>query len=171
VPDPEDNADDETTDSLAWDAFFVKGTSLVTRTQRFRIARLGGWFEWRYAGRSERKAAGSNINSLLVLDRITKVAVVGGREEEVRTPVAWFVRGADTRTPGSSGSSAGNGGRLMIDVHEWETDDTSKRGREENTEMVVITVVTTAIMMLKKEVDRRRTHQFMVMAAASGGGH
>jgi hypothetical protein len=145
-----------------WDTFLVQSTSLVSRSQRIRNTRLGT-FEWRYASRGERKVL--NANSLLVCERVVRVAVAGGmKEEEVRRPVAMLVRSDETRSPGSSASSAGNGGRLLVDLGAWDEADKTER------EMVVVMVVTTALVMLKKEVDRRRAAQIAIMASAGTGG-
>jgi len=148
----------------AYDIFPIESRGLLTRAQKLKT-RLGA-FEWRYATRKERKAAGAD--SLLVLDRVVRVFRAGGAaEEEQRTPVARLVRSAGLRSPGSSPSSAGNGGRLLIDLTSWSGDDAAKRDRE----MAEVLVVTTCVSMLKKEVDRRRAQQMAVMmAAASGGG-
>ncbi|KAB5585806.1 hypothetical protein GE09DRAFT_1210394 [Coniochaeta sp. 2T2.1] len=137
----------------AWDTFPLVSTSLLSRAQRLQRTRLGT-FEWRYASRSERKEL--KANSVLVLEKIVKVAVAGGKEEEVRRTVAMLVRNEETRTPGSSASTAGNGGRLM--------------GEKVEREMAVVLVVTTALVMLKKEVDRRRAAQIAIMASAASGG-
>jgi hypothetical protein len=145
----------------AWDTFTVQSKSLLSRSQRLQHTRLGT-FEWRYASRGERKAI--KTNSVLVLDKILRVAVEGGREEEVQRTVAMLVRNEETRTPGSSASSAGNGGRLMVDLGAWEEGEKAER------EMAVVMTVTTAVMMLKKEVDRRRAAQIAIMASAASGG-
>ncbi|KAH8907236.1 hypothetical protein BR93DRAFT_928106 [Coniochaeta sp. PMI_546] len=144
----------------AWDTFSILSTSLLSRSQRLHHTRLGT-FEWRYASRAERKAM--KANSVLVLDKIVKVAVAGGKEEEIRRTVALFVRNEETRTPGSSAGSAGNGGRLMVDLSAWDEGEKIER------EMAVVLVVTTAIAMLKKEVDRRRAQQIAIIAASAGG--
>jgi hypothetical protein len=161
-PDNEQLDDDE---SGAWDSFAIEGQGLLTRAQRMR-SRLGT-FEWRYASRSERKAVGAD--SLLILDRVVRVVRArngggAGKDEDVRTPVAQFVRNAETRSPGSRPSSAGNGGRLLVDLEMWDESEKVER------EMIMVLVTTTLISMLKKEVDRRRAQQIAVMAGAAGGG-
>ncbi|KAK0704985.1 hypothetical protein B0H67DRAFT_557686 [Lasiosphaeris hirsuta] len=154
-------AGDGDVDLSTWDAFDVLPSGLLTRAVHFRT-RLGT-FEWRYASRRERKAIGAD--SLLVLDRVVKVARARNRgevkDEEVRTPVAQLVRNGEFRSEGSRASSAGNGGRLMVD---WKT---GEKGEEE---MVLVLVVTTVLVMLKREVDRRRAQQIAIMAGAAGSG-
>ncbi|KAG9507678.1 hypothetical protein J7337_001232 [Fusarium musae] len=126
-----------------------------------------GTFEWRYSSRAERRSAkasvGEDIGCLLILDQVMKVAVAGGKQEERRRKVGQFVRSDGLRTQGSRRSSAGNGGRLMLDLREW-----SDR-KNEAIEMEILAVVS-CVSMMKKEVDRRRMHQTMaIMGGASGG--
>jgi len=181
-PDATDNLNDEKdVDLSAYDSFPLRSKSLLSRSITFRT-RLGT-FEWRYASRKERKLLGAD--SLLVLDRVVRVPLSLSssgnnpnpakkknkkREEEeeiIRTPVARFIRNAETRTPGSGVTSAGNGGRLLVDLHLWDGSGDEKVERE----MVLVMVVTTVMVMLKKEVDRRRAAQIAIMSgAASGGG-
>ncbi|KAK3304554.1 uncharacterized protein B0T15DRAFT_245627 [Chaetomium strumarium] len=135
-----------------------------------------------------------DVASLLVLERVVRVAhahndAAGGRgstsssssrrrrsrdkEEEVRMAVAKFVRGAGTRTEGSSRSSAGNGGRLLMDLGLWDSEEerqASGAGGKEEREMAAVMVVTTCLVMLKREVDRRRAQQIAIMAGVLGGG-
>ncbi|KAK3343771.1 hypothetical protein B0T25DRAFT_306874 [Lasiosphaeria hispida] len=148
-------------DLSTWDAFDVLPSGLLTRAVHFRT-RLGT-FEWRYASRKERKAAGAD--SLLVLDRVVKIARARDRgevkDEEVRTPVAQLVRNGEFRSEGSRASSAGNGGRLLVD---W------RGGEKGEGEMVLVLAVTTVLVMLKREVDRRRAQQIAIMAGAGGSG-
>ncbi|KAL2264046.1 hypothetical protein VTK26DRAFT_3084 [Humicola hyalothermophila] len=203
-----------------WDAFAVTSAGLLTRAVRFRT-RLGT-FSWRYASRRERRAwyPREDVPCLLVLERVVRVARArnavssagegqgkgqrkrsrfrdGDGDEELRTPVAHFLRGPGTRTPGSTASSAGNGGRLVIDERallggggsgwpsglglgdgegeEEEEDDVEEvtgqiaaEGKEDR-EMGVAMVVTTCLMMLKREVDRRRAQQIAIMAGVVAG--
>ncbi|KAL9574822.1 hypothetical protein ACKAV7_001234 [Fusarium commune] len=126
-----------------------------------------GTFEWRYGSRTERRSAnasvGEEIDCLLILDQVMKVAVAGGRQEERRRKVGQFVRSDRLRTQGSRRSSAGNGGRLMLDLREWLD------RKNEAIEMEILAVVS-CVSMMKKEVDRRRMHQTMaIMGGASGG--
>ncbi|KAL2138817.1 hypothetical protein VTI28DRAFT_6200 [Corynascus sepedonium] len=175
----------------AWDMFTVSSLGLLTRAVGFR-SRLGS-FQWRYARRGERRAfarelsaseigggggAGNeaDIANMLVLERVVRVAVAqsgtsaaaGSRkdEEEVRTVVARFIRGEDYRSPGSGASTAGNGGRLLLDLGIWEGEDGGKGDRE----MAVAMVVTTCLIMLKREIDRRRAQQIAIMSGAASGG-
>ena len=53
--------------------------------------------------------------SLLLLERVE-----GEGKGEVRTLVARFVRGEETRTPGTEASHAGNGGRLEMALERGE---------------------------------------------------
>jgi hypothetical protein len=159
----------EDVDLATWDAFEVKSLGLLTRAVGFR-SRLGS-FEWRYADRKERKAAGAD--SLLVLDRVVKVAraqnlgasSAAKEEEVVRTPVARLVRNAESRAQGSGSCSAGNGGRLEVDLTLWGEGE-EKRERD----MAAVMAVTTCLVMLKREVDRRRAQQIAIMAGAGSGG-
>ena len=172
-----------------WDTFTLTSLGLLTRSIAFR-ARLGT-FQWRYASRKERQAHsrsyGSGISSLLVLERVVRVAHArntpssssshtGSKDEEVRTVVAHFLRGGAYRAAGSSGSSAGNGGRLVIDELALGTGAGAEGGlewaaeeRKEDREMGVVMVVTTCLVMLKREIDRRRAQQAAIMAGAAGG--
>ncbi|CZR34354.1 uncharacterized protein FPRO_01332 [Fusarium proliferatum ET1] len=126
-----------------------------------------GTFEWRYSSRAERRSAkssvGEEVDCLLILDQVMKVAVTGGKQEERRRKVGQFVRSDGLRTQGSRRSSAGNGGRLMLDLREWLD------RKNEASEMEILAVVS-CVSMMKKEVDRRRMHQTMaIMGGASGG--
>ncbi len=157
-----------------WDDFPLNPLGLLTRALGFRT-RLGT-FEWRYASRKERHAlsekSGEEISSLLVLERVVRVATAqnqpgGGRkgEEQVRTTVARFLRGPGYRTSGSGASTAGNGGRLVMDLGLWEAEGGDKGERE----MARALVTATCLTMLKKEVDRRRAQQIAVIAGAVSG--
>lgn len=174
-----------------WDEFTVCSLGLLTRAVTFRT-RLGT-FQWRYASRKERHAhsssAGGEISSLLVLERVVRIAVArnqgrpggsssssppasdgaNGNDEQVRTVVAEFMRGPDYRTAGSSGSSAGNGGRLVVDLGSFGGDGDEGEGKGDR-EMALVMVVATCLLMLKREVDRRRAHQIAIMAGAASGG-
>ncbi|RGP80346.1 hypothetical protein FLONG3_1495 [Fusarium longipes] len=126
-----------------------------------------GTFEWRYSSRAERRAAqasvGEEVDCLLILDQVIKVAVSDGKQEEQRRKIGQFVRSSGLRTPGSKRSTAGNGGRLMLDLRQWMD------RKEERFELELLAVAS-CISMLKKEVDRRRMHQAMVIAGGASGG-
>lgn len=137
------------------EAFEVVNKGLTTRAQVLRTHL--GTFQWRYAGREERRAAGAN--NLLVLDRIVTVALEGGKQEERRIPVARLVRSEELRSEGTKATTAGNGGRLMMDLREWE-------GAKGEAEQMEVLVVASCLVMLKKEVDRRRMHQMIAISCA-----
>ncbi len=138
--------------------FEVVNKGFATRATVFRTHL--GTFEWRYASRQERKAVGAN--SLVVFERVAKVALDENKDSEQRTIVAMFVRNEDVRTAGSKDSTAGNGGRLLLDMAEL----TDSKGMDEQFETLA---VASCICMMKREVDRRRVHQAIVIAGASGG--
>ncbi|KAK1245365.1 hypothetical protein MKX08_004994 [Trichoderma sp. CBMAI-0020] len=134
--------------------FEVVNKGFTTRAQVFRTHL--GTFQWRYAGREERKAAGAD--NLMVLDRIVKVALEGGKQDEKRIPVARLVRNAEVRSKETKITTAGNGGRLMMNLMEWE-------GTKGDAEQMEVLVVASCLVMLKKEVDRRRVHQAIAMTS------
>ncbi|OBR03608.1 hypothetical protein CH63R_12735 [Colletotrichum higginsianum IMI 349063] len=142
----------------------IVSNSLTTRAQRLKTPL--GTFQWRYASSRERAAAVECADDLLVCELVRSVAVAGGKktEEGAAATVAQFVRGPGTRTKGSGRSTAGNGGRLMVDLARW-TD--RKDGARDAVEVLV---VASCVCMLKKEVDRRRIQQMMIMAGGAGGG-
>ncbi|KAI0453203.1 hypothetical protein F5B21DRAFT_307509 [Xylaria acuta] len=80
------------------------------------------------------------------------------KEEREMIPrrIAQLVRNETYRSPGTTRSSAGNGGRLMLDLRVFD---------EKRRERVEWLVVTTAVTMLKREVDRRRAHQIAAIGA------
>ncbi|KAH6610167.1 hypothetical protein Trco_000187 [Trichoderma cornu-damae] len=135
--------------------FEVVSKGFTTRAQVFRTHL--GTFQWRYAGREERRAAGAD--NLLMLDRITMVALEGGDQEEKRAPVARLVRNAEVRPQGTRVTTAGNGGRLMMNLREWE-------GTKGEAEQMEVLVVASCLVMLKKEIDRRRMHQAIAMTSS-----
>ncbi|KAG5748428.1 hypothetical protein H9Q72_009677 [Fusarium xylarioides] len=158
---------------------FIEGRSQNGQAEEIEISCKGvltrstilrthlGTFEWRYSSRAERRTAkasvGEDVDCLLILDQVMKVALAGGKQEERRRKVGQFVRSDGLRTQGSRRSSAGNGGRLMLDLREWLD------RKNEAIEMEILAVVS-CISMMKKEVDRRRMHQTMaIMGGASGG--
>jgi hypothetical protein len=134
----------------------VKG-KWMSRKQDFVLHLASGkekGFAWRYSKEVKPGAAHFGLE---------------GAEKEVKprsflvcessgTRVAMLIRDEETRTPGSSSTSAGNGGELLID----EVALGEAGIREE-------LVVATCIMMLKKEMDRRRGVQFAILAGMAGG--
>ncbi|CEJ85590.1 hypothetical protein VHEMI03817 [[Torrubiella] hemipterigena] len=132
--------------------------SLLSRAQVIRTHL--GTFEWRYASRKERKALGAN--SLLVLEHVSKVALAGGGSEDHRRKVAQLIRNDEYRSRGTSRMTAGNGGRLELDLREWA--DT--KGEAEQMEVLALA---SCMVMLKKEVDRRRAGQMAAMHSGGGG--
>ncbi|KAJ6786416.1 hypothetical protein PWT90_04038 [Aphanocladium album] len=137
----------------------VQGKGFTTRAQSIRTHL--GTFEWRYADRADRRAVGAN--SLLLLERVTGVALAGGKKEERRAVVGMFVRSPELRTQGTSGCTAGNGGRLLLNLSDWAD---AKVEREQ----MEILAISSCIVMLKKEIDRRRVQQFMIISGAVSGG-
>lgn len=109
--------------------------------------------EWGYE--KEKKSNGGRVN-LIVLREAG--CGKGGAGKRGRT-IARLVRSDETRTPGSSRCSAGNGGELLID--------------ESGLEALALDeglVVASCLVMLKKEVDRRRLHQAMAIGVMCSGG-
>ncbi|KAK3192460.1 hypothetical protein K4F52_001673 [Lecanicillium sp. MT-2017a] len=139
--------------------FEIVNRGFATRATVFRTQL--GTFEWRYANRQERKAMGAH--SLILFERVTKVALDEKRDDEQRTIVAMFVRNKEVRTAGTGDSTAGNGGRLLLDMRALM----DSKGLDEQFEQLV---VSSCICMMKREVDRRRVHQAIMIAGASGGG-
>ncbi|EKJ71051.1 hypothetical protein FPSE_08787 [Fusarium pseudograminearum CS3096] len=156
---PKIRLDTETSQGRQAEDIEISCKGIMTRSVVMRTHL--GTFEWRYSSRAERRAfMGEKADSLLILEQVTKVAVKRGKQEERRRKVGHFVRNSGVRTPGSNRSTAGNGGRLMLDLQEWVD------RKEECAEMEILAVAS-CISMLKKEVDRRRVHQTMAMM---GGG-
>lgn len=152
--------DDSSSDS----EFELSCKGCLTRTVVMRTHL--GTFEWRYSTRSERRDAystiGEEVDCLMILDKVTSVALAGGKQEERRSKTGQFVRSTSLRTPGSKKSSAGNGGRLMLDLRAWVD---SKGDRQQ----MEILAVASCVSMMKKEVDRRRMHQAMAFSGGGGG--
>lgn len=141
------------------ETFPITSPSLLSHSQTFHTT--AGTFTWRYTSRSERKTLDPDAGSIMILERVSQIATVGGGSEEVHHIVGRFVRSNQLRTPGSKASSAGNGGRLMLDLDSWDGDDRHR---------VEVLAVTTLLVMLKKEVDRRRAAQIALMMSGGGGG-
>ncbi|KAF9878586.1 hypothetical protein CkaCkLH20_04078 [Colletotrichum karsti] len=132
--------------------------SVTSRTQVLKTPY--GTLRWRYASSKER-AAVEGADELLVCELMEKVATKSFKMEEKTTRIAQLVRGEGTRTRGTGRSTAGNGGRLMMDLFRWT--DLKGGGKE----VVEGLVIASCICMLKKEVDRRRMQQFMVLGAGA----
>ncbi|KAK2772399.1 hypothetical protein CKAH01_03937 [Colletotrichum kahawae] len=135
----------------------IRSKSLTSRTQILKS--LHGIFRWRYASRKERTAV-EGADTLLVCELVQQAVPADGmKTEEKASRVAQLVRGEKTRTPGTGRSTAGNGGRLMMDLFRW-TD--LKDGAKDSVEWLI---VASCICMLKKEIDRRRMQQIMAIGA------
>ncbi|PGH27713.1 hypothetical protein AJ80_00500 [Polytolypa hystricis UAMH7299] len=117
-----------------------------SRTTRFTLPD-GSKFEWSYI---RTRGADKKKVKLLVLDKVD-----GGTG--ARRRLAQLRRDDETRTPGTSKTTAGNGGELLIDQNAYEALEEPM-------------IVVTCLLMLKKEVDRRRLLQFMVVAGVVSGG-
>lgn len=139
------------------DEFEMKSKGILSRTIYFDSSQWGH-FEWRYAGRNERRltdpSGKKSIHNLLVLEK-----VIGNGENEQRIKVAHLIRSEETRTPGTRSSCAGNGGRLEMCLNGVE-----------GALMDEVTVVVTCLVMLKKEIDRLRAMQIAAISAGAGGG-
>ncbi|KAF2251331.1 hypothetical protein BU26DRAFT_563272 [Trematosphaeria pertusa] len=116
----------------------------TSRSQKFLLPD-GRTFDWEY--KKEKGFGGEGKKGTAL------VLTMDGKR------IAALIRNEETRTPGSKGCSAGNGGELVLG------DEVG--GKEGVSEEVV---VATCLLMLKKEIDRRRAVQFMMLAAAASGG-
>lgn len=123
----------------------VKLTSKWTSRKYTCILPDGRTFAWEYAGKKKLASYGMHATkgTALVLKLDDKI-------------VAALIRNEDTRTPGTTYFSAGNGGELLL-----SSDVNEKDGLGEEL------VVATCLLMLKKECDRRRAVQFMVISGAA----
>ncbi|KAK5629335.1 hypothetical protein RRF57_005050 [Xylaria bambusicola] len=133
--------------------FEIAGKNLFTRAIRFTVPGLGT-FGWRYGNAEER--ASFAADSLLICEVYSAANAANKKGKENGIRIAQLVRNEIYRSPGSSRSSAGNGGRLMLDLSAFE---------EKRRERVEWLVVTTAISVLKREVDRRRAQQIATIGA------
>lgn len=175
--------------------FPLTSRHLIGRTIAFTSPRHGS-FEWRYCSRKEKlsflssptTSSSSDTTSsasphttttikpdnLLVLEKVFKEVDAKGREKEVRrVRVAQLIRNEETRTPGSRGASAGNGGRLECCLERVVGGVVGEGVDGEGEKEVLVdevTVVVTCLVMLKKEVDRLRGAQIAVMSAGASGG-
>lgn len=120
-------------------------------------------YEWRYGKKAEKlqvqRERGEDCHCLLLLERID-----GEGKKAKRTLLARFVRGEETRTPGTKKSHAGNGGRLEMALERDKTDAfagliTVDDGPVDESGLEESIVVATLMVMLKKEIDRLRGGQ------------
>ena len=128
--------------------FTVSG-KWTSRSMRFSMS--GEIYEWKYV--KEKRGDGQKVN-LLVFRAVGEEA---RKQDPKGHQIAQLVRGEDTRTPGTSRCTAGNGGELQIDgaaAQSFEIDEA--------------VIVATCLTMLKKEIDRRRMAQLAVIAGAVG---
>ncbi|CAG8282878.1 unnamed protein product [Penicillium olsonii] len=116
----------------------------TSRTMQFTMPG-GERFEWEYA--KEKRADGQKV----------RLIVFRAVEAEKTQRIAQLVRGADSRTPGTSKCSAGNGGELQIDEAALQYHELDEA-----------VIVATCLVMLKREMDRRRMLQFAMIAGAAG---
>ncbi|KAI0860315.1 hypothetical protein F4860DRAFT_226597 [Xylaria cubensis] len=156
------------------EGFEILDRNLFSRAVRFKVPGLGA-FGWRYANSKERASVGAD--SLLVCEAYLPETATsqqhhktsigarlglknddgeGKKKEGIPHRIAQLVRNEMYRTPGTTRSSAGNGGRLMLDLSVID---------EKRRERVEWLVVTTAVTMLKREVDRRRAQQIAAIGA------
>jgi hypothetical protein len=139
-------------DDLGAEEFETVGKGLLSRAVGFETRRWGR-FEWGYGGRRER--ARWAADNLLILEKVGVGVGADGREGRVR--VAQLVRNGELRTAGTGYMTAGNGGRLQMDLR-------GEKGEEIVPEAVV---VVTCLVMLKKEIDRLRGFQIAAMSSAA----
>ncbi|KAL1956322.1 hypothetical protein VTO42DRAFT_7405 [Malbranchea cinnamomea] len=119
----------------------------TSRTQSF-VAPNGSTFIWRYVRQKGTTSAWDccdGTSRLLVLEKKTDEGPVTGPGQRI----AQLVRNKHTRPKGTSKSTAGNGGELVL-------------ARDAKLVLDEALIVATCILMLKKEIDRRRALQFMI---------
>lgn len=107
--------------------------------------------EWNYAKETLVNGKKANLIVLQVSDGDSTAKTPSGRM------IAQLVRCEETRTPGTSRCTAGNGGELQIDneaLYSLELDES--------------VVVATCLLMLKREIDRRRLMQSAMIAGGGG---
>jgi len=108
----------------------------------------GKVFEWSYAHTKDKQ--GKKVNLVVLREQVSDPKTKG-------RILAQFVRGEETRTPGTKSCTAGNGGQLVLDQDATSVLDEA-------------VIVATCLMMMKKEIDRRRLIQIMVLSGAASGG-
>lgn len=170
-----DAADGESAEEQQQQQCEVVRPRVWSRATRFAVPRLGE-FAWRYGSRAERAAEGADC--LLVLEELLQeegeddegssssssnrvdTTKKSKKKDQQRRKVAQLVRNETYRTPGTARCTAGNGGRLMLDLRAFD---------EKVRDQVQVLAVTTVLVMLKKEVDRRRGQQMAMMSGGGGG--
>lgn len=160
--------------------FEITSRNIFSRAVTFTIPDLGT-FTWRYGNSNERAVV--NADNLLICEVVLPPSTTPSsspspststshnnknkasrsarlnifkseRESESKHQIAQLIRNAEFRTPGTTRSTAGNGGRLALDLAVFD---------EKRRERVEWLVVTTAVTMLKREVDRRRGEQIVIL--------
>ncbi len=125
----------------------------ISRATTFTYANTK--YQWRYAEKKERAAVakelGEDVHTLLLLEEVVRDHKGKRKEREGRT-VARFIRGEESRTPGTKRSHSGNGGRLEVCLSEAGVEDGG-------TGMVEVLVLSTCLVMMKKEVDEHGQHR------------
>ncbi|KAL1962355.1 hypothetical protein VTN77DRAFT_9768 [Rasamsonia byssochlamydoides] len=124
----------------------------TSRAVLFRVA--GRMLEWSYAKGKDR-TTGENVNLIVLRCRPDNDDASKEGDSKI---LAQLIRSKDTRSPGSSRCTAGNGGLLVID-------------RDAEQYLDECLVVATCLIMLKREIDRRRMLQMAMIAGAAGGAH
>lgn len=125
----------------------------TSRSARFTMP-SGAEYEWSYA--KEKRDDGQKLN--LIVLRFVSGSDDSGKEIQDGRHVARLVRSSDSRTPGTSKCTAGNGGELQVDDGALQTLNLDES-----------IVVATCLVMLKREIDRRRMIQAVAIGGAGGG--
>jgi hypothetical protein len=112
----------------------------------------GTKYEWAYV--KQKGSDGQKLKSIVLY----AISPEDKAKECEHRRVAQLVRSPDTRTPGTSKCTAGNGGQLQIDD-----------GALHSLQLYESIVVATCLVMLKKEIDRRRMIQAAVIAGVVSG--
>jgi len=113
----------------------------------------GRVFSWGYDRTKDSNA--KKVNTMVL--RQQELSGCGGCcARRLGKTVALLIRSEETRAPGSSRSSAGNGGQLILD-------------QDAASHLDEAVIVATCLVMLKKEVDRRRRMQTAVMVGVVAG--
>lgn len=139
----DDNAVAEITTKSSW----------TFRRHEFMLPSNLGSFTWRYvrerdAFRSTNGKDKKRFHLVLEVTFTNTSSSISLPDKDVQIYVkraAELVRNAETRTPGTSATDAGNGGELRIDAELCE-----------NVGLKEEWVVASCLMMLKKEIDRNR---------------